>query len=57
MPEMITQNKSDSSIEISKNSRGFSYSCKAYGETPEEITKKLVELINRAKELTQLEEQ
>lgn len=57
MPEVaVTQHKSDSSIEISKTSRGYNYGVKAYGETAGEITKKLTELLNKAKEMTQIED-
>ena len=37
-----------SSMEVNKNSRGFTWSVKAYGDTPDETQQKLNELINNA---------
>jgi len=45
--------ESDSSIEISKNSKGFTYSVKAYGTTPEDIKLKVEKLIVTAKDVIQ----
>jgi tryptophan synthase alpha subunit len=45
--------ESDSSIEISKNSKGFTYSVKAYGTTPEDIKLKVEKLIVAAKDVIQ----
>ena len=47
---MVSRIMSDSSLEISKNSRGFTYSVKAYGQTVEEIDKKINLLIGNAEE-------
>jgi len=48
--QKITHVESDSSIEITKNSKGFTYSVKAYGSTPEQIKTKLDGLVKCATE-------
>jgi hypothetical protein len=53
----VTQHKSDSSIEINHNSRGWTWAVKAYGEDVPEIRSKLGRLIDLAKELTKEEKQ
>lgn len=47
----------DSSIEIAKNSRGFTYSVKAYGQTDEEITAKIKSLKQKAEDIIKQEEE
>lgn len=50
MTEMtIQQVQSDSSIEITKNTKGFTWSVKAYGATVREIEAKLKDLTASAK--------
>ena len=48
----LVHNQSDSSIEITKNSKGFNFSIKSYGTTVEEIKTKLNALMTAAKEIT-----
>lgn len=42
---VLTRIENDSSIEINKNSKGYTYSVKAYGNTPEQIKEKLESLL------------
>lgn len=52
MPELrVMEVKNDSSIEVSKNSRGWTYSVKAYGSTDDAIRDKLRGLIQIAKQV------
>lgn len=52
----LTKIENDSSIEINKNSRGWTFSVKAYGSTPEQINVKLQQLMTTAKEIVLQEE-
>ena len=52
----ITQVQNDSNIEITRNTKGFTYSVKAYGTTPEEIKTKTQALLATAKEIIKQEE-
>ena len=52
METTVTQHKSDSSIEITKTSRGMNYAVKAYGQDEAEIKQKLDNLLKMAKEIT-----
>lgn len=52
----ITKIENDSSIEINKNSRGWTFSCKAYGTKTEEIKEKLEKLMTTAKDIVDQEE-
>jgi len=47
----VTRVMNDSSLEISKNSRGFTYSIKAYGQDNEVIAEKARDLKQKAEEL------
>ena len=44
----IVKMKNESSVSVEKNSRGFTYKIKAYGENPKEISEKLDSLTNIA---------
>ena len=49
MTEMILSRvENDSSIEITKNTKGFTWSIKAYGSTPREVEQKLLDLKSAA---------
>jgi len=53
MPQLtVTQVKNDSSIEIARNSKGWTFSVKAYGADPAEIEGKLKTLKDMAVRLT-----
>ena len=52
----VTRIENDSSIEISKNSRGWTFSVKAYGRDDEAISQKLENLLDTAKKLIKQEE-
>lgn len=54
--QKVTRVMQDSSIEISKNSRGFTYSVKAYGQTDQEITDKIKSLKQKAEDIIKQEE-
>jgi len=49
--EKITKILNQHNVEISKNSRGWNYSVKAYGDTPEELKTVLKSLMAVAKEV------
>jgi hypothetical protein len=48
---VLNRVESDSSIEISRNSKGYTWSIKAYGSTEVEIQTKLKNLLKTAKEV------
>ena len=52
----ITKIENDSNIEINRNSKGWTFSVKAYGSTPEQIKVKLQQLMATAKEIVLQEE-
>ena len=53
----ITKVLNQSNIEVSRNSRGWTYSVKAYGDSMEDLSKNLKELIRIAKEVIEEESQ
>lgn len=53
----ITQHENDSSIEITRNTKGFTWSVKAYGKDDDDIRGKLVELLDTVKQLVKQEEE
>ena len=48
---VLTKVENDSSIEITKNTKGFTYSVKAYGSSEIEIQNKLKNLVTTAKNI------
>ena len=56
MEKKISEVKNDSSVEINRNTKGFTYSVKAYGSNNLEIQEKLVVLLDLAKTLVEKEE-
>ena len=48
---ILTKIENDSSIEITKNTKGFTYSVKAYGGSEVEIQNKLRNLVTTAKNM------
>jgi len=53
MENEIKKVENQSSIEIGKNSRGYTFTVKAYGDNPKEIKARLHELMKIAKETTE----